>query len=121
MQRANKRHTTAQIAALLEQAAVLTAQGRNQSEIAQALGISVMTFHRWRKAMSESQPRKTVGPELRASDAPLDLVDPKCQARIAELELENARLRKIVTDLLLDKMRLEDEAHQFGRPTALRA
>ena len=45
-----KRHSTSEIEAKLGQAAVLSSEGQTQSEIAKALGISVMTFHRWRKA-----------------------------------------------------------------------
>ncbi len=52
MPKKKKRHSAAEIAAKLSQAAELATQGRNQIEIAEALGISVMTFHRWRKAMA---------------------------------------------------------------------
>ena len=50
MSKKKKRHTSAEITTKLDEAATLGAQGRNQREIAQALGVSVMTFHRWRKA-----------------------------------------------------------------------
>ena len=45
-----KRHSPAEIAAKLAQAEQLIAQGRRQQEVARSLGVSVMTFHRWRKA-----------------------------------------------------------------------
>ena len=49
-----KRHTAAEIAAKLRQADALSAEGRVQNEIAKALGVSVMTFHRWRKARPQT-------------------------------------------------------------------
>ena len=45
-----RKHTSAEIAALLAQANEMAAQGKLQSEIADTLGITVMTLHRWRKA-----------------------------------------------------------------------
>lgn len=98
-----RRHAPAEIAAKLELASSLAAEGRTQNEIADALGISVMTFHRWRKAQP-SQRRPDVGTEVGQVSTSGDI------DHIAELELENARLRKIVTDLLLEKVRLEEEA-----------
>jgi transposase len=101
-----KRHSSAEIAAKLEEANALVAQGKRQQDIARALGISVMTFHRWRKA------------QLARSDTPLQpasraggldgLTDQDPGQRIAQLELENSRLRRLVTDLLLEKVRLEE-------------
>ena len=66
MAKKKKRHTGAEITSKMGEASALAAQGRNQREIAQALGISVMTFHRWRKAMPQQQPSKPsagVGPK----------------------------------------------------------
>jgi putative transposase len=103
-----KRHTASEIAAKLEQADALAAEGRTQSEIAQALGISIMTFHRWRKA----QPRRPQSIDRPAEALAGNLPQSGRQNRIAELQIENARLRRIVTDLLLEKMRLEDELKQ---------
>jgi putative transposase len=100
------RHTPEQITAKLGEADVLAAAGKTQSEVCKELGISVMTFHRWRHAhaqrlavrISESQPSAdpTGG-------------DPASRSRIVELQLENARLRKLVTDLLLKKIRLQED------------
>ena len=45
-----KRHSAMEIESKLEQADILSSEGQTQNEIAKALGISVMTFHRWRKA-----------------------------------------------------------------------
>jgi len=117
-----KRHTAAEIAAKLGEAQTLSAAGRTQSEIAKALGISVMTFHRWRQAL----PRRS-GSSLAAVSSP-DQSAPANRgaesarpSRLAELQLENARLRKLVTDLLLEKMKLEDEQQRpNGDAIALR-
>jgi putative transposase len=43
-----KRHSSMEIATKLAQANDLAMQGKLQSEIARALGVSVMTLHRWR-------------------------------------------------------------------------
>lgn len=108
-----KRHIAAEIAVKLEEAEALAADGRAQSEIAKALGISIMTLHRWRKARPQALHSKPVWAPVSGSigSTPAQS-EPERQARIAELQLENMRLRKLVTDLLLEKMRLEDEAHR---------
>jgi putative transposase len=102
----NKRHIAAEIAAKLDQADELVAQGKTQNEIAQALGISVMTFHRWRKAWPQRLPTDIPALEvLSGGNHP----ERHRLSRIAELEVENTRLRKLVTDLLLERMKLSDE------------
>ena len=85
------KHTRAEIAAMLAQASDMAAKGKLQNEIADTLGISVMTLHRWRKATSPHE----------------EEVDQS--QRISELQLENSRLRRLVTNLLLEKMKLEEE------------
>ena len=52
-----KRHNAAEIATKMGKADILIREGQTQSEIARALGISVMTFHRWRKARLSPPPR----------------------------------------------------------------
>lgn len=105
-----KRHTAAEIEKKLEDAEALMADGRAQSEIAKGLGISIMTLHRWRKAVPRAPYSRPVRPPAvpqTGSTAPTS--EPERQARIAELQMENVQLRKLVTDLLLEKMRLEDK------------
>ncbi len=103
-----KRHSAAEIAAKLAEATALTARGAGQREIAKALGITVMTLHRWRKArLQTTRSSKEAG--LAPADSPdpsLKRAKPDLAARIAQLQLENARLRKLVTDLLLEKIKL---------------
>jgi putative transposase len=76
------------IIAKLRLADVLLGQGKKVGEVVKALGVSEVTYHRWRQeygGMSASQAR-----------------------RLKELERENARLRKAVADLTLDKMILQE-------------
>jgi transposase-like protein len=102
-----KRHVAAEIVAKLDQADELVAQGKTQNEIAQALDISVMTFHRWRKAWPHRLP--TDIPALEVLNGGGNQPERHRLNRIAELEVENGRLRKLVTDLLLERMKLSDE------------
>jgi putative transposase len=88
-----QRHTVAEIAAKLEEADALIAKGKLHGDVAKALGVSVMTYHRWRKARESSHPNASPIEQAR---------------RIIELQLENSRFRRIVTDLLLEKMKLEE-------------
>lgn len=111
-----KRHSTSEIRAKLDQASDLAAQGKLQSEIARSLGISVMTYHRWRKSFPETirQPLASSRGSTVVDFVPEGVAD----KRISELELENSRLRRLITDMLLEKVRLE-EALQ-GSPAANR-
>ena len=105
----SKRHSPAEISAKLEQAQTLATAGKLQSEIAKALGVSIMTLHRWRKLdhADASAPSAAFeighgargGPGRRGQE---DIV--------AELQIENRQLRQIVTDLLLEKIKLEEAA-----------
>ena len=80
----------------------LIAEGKLQADVAKALGVSVMTYHRWRKARKSSRPAMPVRSIETAGDAsPIEQT-----RRINQLQLENARLRRLVTDLLLEKMNL---------------
>jgi len=112
-----KRHSAAEVAAKLGQADALAAEGRTQSEIAKALGITVMTLHRWRKAAQQTARSSKVaglGPAVQIDPA-ITHLETDLAVDIAELQLENARLRTLVTDLLLEKMSLEDDQRQHGR------
>jgi putative transposase len=106
-------HADAEIAAKLEQGKLMAAEGKTQSEIAQALGISIMTYHRWRNAQRGDSPRGAAEPDQ------AKLAE---HNKIAELQLENSRLRRLVTDLLLEKMQLQedlirDTARVFKEPS----
>jgi hypothetical protein len=103
---AKQRHTPSEVAAKLAMADDMAAQGRLHGDIAKSLGVSVMTYHRWRKARG-----KLVRPAPRpAGDAERTDVanDREHASQIRELQLENSRLRRLVTDLLLEKLQLEE-------------
>ena len=105
-----KRHGAAEIASKLLEADALAAKGQTQTEIAKALGISVMTIHRWRKMRERHLPRSR-SEALHVIDQPIIgniASETGSLSRLAQLQLENTRLRKLVTDLLLEKMKLED-------------
>ena len=98
-----KRHSPEEIAAKLRQADEMVAHGKLHSEVAKALGVSIMTYHRWRKARAV-QPRS---PSAMQAEPRSRLAEGD-DARLAALELENTRLRRLVTDLLLEKISLEE-------------
>ena len=102
-----KKHSRAEIASKVAHANELATQGKLQSEIARALGVSVMTLHRWRKAPPVPKPALVATAEAREPDRIRGADD-----RIAELQLENSRLRRLVTDLLLEKVKLEEAAQR---------
>ena len=98
-----KKHSRVEIASKLAQANDLATQGKLQSEIARTLGVSVMTLHRWRKALPEPRPALVATHEAGNPDRLRRGGD-----GIAELQLENSRLRRPVTDLLLEKIKLDE-------------
>jgi putative transposase len=106
-----KKHTHEEILSKLERAEELARAGKSRVEICKALGVSVMTLHRWQKLPLPK--REAVVPHDRAADnnAPANAPSGDEMRRVLEeLTLENQRLRKIVTDLLLEKIRLEEAA-----------
>jgi putative transposase len=107
------RHTGSEIAEKLHIAGEMAAQGKLHSAIAKSLGISVMTYHRWRKARGA-----LVLPTTQlADDERTDIsIERQQMSRIRELQLENSRLRRLVTDLLLEKVTLEEQMSGRDRP-----
>jgi putative transposase len=100
------RHTGLEIAEKLHIAGEMAAQGKLHSAIAKSLGISVMTYHRWRKAHGTS-----VRPMIQLADDEERTKIPgerQQSSQIRELRLENSRLRSLVADLLLEKVKLEE-------------
>jgi putative transposase len=102
-----KKHSPEEILAKLRHAQELVERGLSQAEICSALGVSVMTFHRWRKF----PPRQN---EIRASREPASSIDYADHGnelkRLRDLQLENQQLRKLVTDLMLEKLHLQEAA-----------
>ena len=85
-----KRYRPEEIITKLREADILISQGHTVAEAIKSLGVSDVTYYRWRQeygGMSTSQAK-----------------------RLKELEQENVRLRKAVSDLTLDKLILQEAA-----------
>jgi len=85
-----KRYRPEEIISKLREADALISQGKKVVEVIKSLGITDVTYYRWRQeygGMSVPQAR-----------------------RLKELEKENERLRKAVSDLTLDKVILKEAA-----------
>jgi putative transposase len=121
-----KRHSPGEIASKLLASDKMTAEGMLQSEIARALDVSVMTYHRWRKARKQSSAlhpgqaeTDNNGIGTRVAD---DSFNPISELH-SELHVENSRLRRLITDLLLEVDRLEEKIallpwpHPVASPT----
>ncbi len=85
-----KRYTPEEIVAKLRQVDVLVSQGQNIADAVRQIGVSEVTYYRWRQ---EYGGLKT------------DQVK-----RLKELEQENSRLRRAISDLTLDKLILQEAA-----------
>jgi len=110
-----KKHSHEEIISKLDRADELARAGKSQVEIGKALGVSVMTLHRWRKRPSPKKdarpPHNPVAEEkmLTRSSTMDDM-----RRVLEELGLENQRLRKMATDLLRRKRGLEEPSPPPG-------
>ena len=109
MARLRKRHRPLEIAEKLRVADKMLQEQKTASEIAHALGVSKMTYYRWR-ASETSRPvrrfdRAGAATQLVGlSNLPPHLPD----ARLRQLETENDLLRRALGDLLVEKVMLEE-------------
>ncbi len=87
---ARKRYKPEEIVAKLRQVEVLTAQGKTAVEAIRSIGVTEVTFYRWRQEYGGLK-----GDQIK---------------RLKELEQENLRLRKAVSDLTLEKLILKEAA-----------
>ena len=85
-----KRHTAEEIVSKLRQVDVLTAQGRTVAEAIRQIGVTEVTYYRWRNEYGG----------LKSDQV----------KRLKDLEMENARLRRAVSDLTLEKLILKEAA-----------
>ena len=86
----SKRYRPEDILSKLREADILISQGKTVAETIRVLGISDVSYYRWRReygGMNTTQVK-----------------------RLKELEKENQRLRKAVSDLTLDKLILQEAA-----------
>ena len=83
-----KRHKPEDVVAKLRQVDVLVSQGQSVGDAIRAIGVTEVTYYRWRKefgGLKSDQVR-----------------------RMKDLETENQRLRKAIADLTLDKLILQE-------------
>lgn len=85
-----KKYKAEEIVSKLRQVDVLVAQGNKVPDAVRSIGVTQVTYYRWRREFGGLQ---------------MDQVK-----RLKELELENQRLRKAVSDLTLDKLILAEAA-----------
>jgi putative transposase len=85
-----KSYKPEEIVAKLRQVDVLTSQGRGVAEAIRSIGVSEVTYYRWRQEFGG----------LKSDQI----------KRLKELETENTRLRRAVSDLTLDKLILQEAA-----------
>ena len=85
---AKQRYTPEQIINKLREAEVMLSQGATLSSILKKIGISDVTYYRWRKEYGG----------MRVDQA----------KRLKDLEQENSRLKKLVADLSLDNAILKE-------------
>src|ERR1700752_5222276 len=87
---ARNRHKPEEIVAKLRQVDVLTAQGTAIADAIRSIGVTEVTYYRWRNEYGG----------LKSDQV----------KRLKDLETENARLRKAISDLTLDKLILQEAA-----------
>lgn len=85
-----KRHKPEEIVSKLRQVDVLTSQGKTVAEAIRSIGVTEVTYYRWRHEYGG----------LKSDQV----------KRLKDLEQENARLRKAVSDLTLEKLILKEAA-----------
>ena len=105
-----KQHSTDEITEMVRRAEELMSRGQSQAQACKALGVSVMTFHRWRKLELARSTHHAATPIQHGEEVVAGPSDEDADvSRFDELRLENDRLRRIVTDLLLEKMKIEEK------------
>ena len=85
-----KRHSAEEIVTKLRQVDVLSSQGRPVAEAIRSIGVTEVTYYRWRSEYGGLK-----GDQVK---------------RLKELETENSRLRRAISDLTLEKMILAEAA-----------
>lgn len=110
-----RRHDSREISDKLTQADQLAAKGKTQREISKALGVSIMTYHRWKKMLKSAEPTMD-GARSEFESSPSGPRDSSFGDTIKRLELENAQLRRLVTDMLLEKLKYEEELRARQEP-----
>ncbi|CAL76073.1 putative transposase [Bradyrhizobium sp. ORS 278] len=106
----------------MAQASQLAAKGKTQREISKALGVSLMTFHRWKKAVgSNIQPDPAPTSDIAADKNDLQPKRPASSATdsdLKRLEAENAKLKRLVAEMLLEKLNWQDQLKELQERAA---
>jgi transposase-like protein len=89
---ARKRYKPEEIVAKLRQVDVVVSQDQSMAEAIRQIGVSEVTYYRWRQEFGGLQIEQ-----------------------MKDLELENSRVRKAVSDLTLDKLILQEAARSRTR------
>lgn len=118
---AGDKHTPEAIAAKMAQADEMTARGAKRREISEALGVSIMTYHRWKKRMNSAEAFAGNNRHSSVEKKPQTMADAHSSERIKWLELENSQFRQILADILLDKHKLEVELRVVSAVAASQA
>ena len=90
MTNTRKRHTPEEIVAKLRQVEVITAQGRPVAEAIRSIGVTEVTFYRWRQEYGGLR-----GDQVK---------------RLKELEKQNATLKRLLAEAELEKAALKELA-----------
>ena len=85
-----RRYKPEEIVTKLRQVDVLTSQGQSVAEAIRSIGVTEVTYYRWRQEYGG----------LKSDQV----------KRLKDLEAENARLRRAVSDLTLEKLILKEAA-----------
>ncbi|MCE9591169.1 MAG: transposase [Planctomycetes bacterium] len=85
-----KRHSAEQVVGMLRQADVELGKGQKVPEVCRQLGISEVTYYRWRTKYGG--------------------MDPQMARQMQEPQKENARLKRLVADQALDMLILKEAA-----------
>jgi putative transposase len=93
---AEKHYKPEEIVAKLRQVDVLISQGQNIADAIRQIGVSEVTYYRWRRDFGGLTTEQV--------------------KRLQNLERENIRLRKAVSELTLDKLILQEVRAQLMSP-----
>ena len=91
-----KRHKPEEIVTKLRQVDVLVSQGQGIVDAIRQIGVSEVTYYRWRQEFYYRWRQEFGGLKTEQVE------------RLTDLETENTRLRRAVSDLTLDKLILQE-------------
>ena len=105
-QKSRKRHSDKEIARKLGRAERLASEGKTHSEIADALGITTMTYHRWRKnrsAIPAHNPSSRPRNGARRNGKGKGKLQRNGIEDVHQLKADNALLRDLLVRMILER------------------